>query len=118
MQLGGQNRIQRNRSTFADSLSPIEPKMQLGGMQQPQQPQQQPFRPKYDMSDPRSATPVGRSRHDPARIMERQLRAESRRLDRELSPFTYEQPQRMARNSVMGAMQGQNPPPPIFTRYY
>ena len=99
----------------------MKPEMVLGGMQQSQMPQQQPqqmpqqqsFRPRYDMSDPRSATPVGRSRNDPTRIMERQLRAENRRLDKELSPFTYQQPQRMAQDSVMGAMNGSQLPPTI-----
>jgi hypothetical protein len=32
-------------------------------------------------------TPVGRSRHSPERIAERELRAKSRQLDRMLSPF-------------------------------
>ncbi len=33
------------------------------------------------------STPVGRSRHSPERIAERELRAKSRQLDRILSPF-------------------------------
>lgn len=33
------------------------------------------------------STPVGRSRHSPERIAERELRAKSRYLDRQLSPF-------------------------------
>lgn len=80
------NRISRNRSSFANSLDPIDPDMELGGLNQ-RPPQQQPFRPKYSMSDPRSATPSGRSYFDPTRIMERELRIKSRRQAAALSPF-------------------------------
>ena len=61
------------------------------------------------------STPVGRSRNSPERIAERQLRLESRKVDQALSPFAqsdmqsggFSQPQKMARNSVFGAMQPQ-----------
>jgi len=61
------------------------------------------------------STPVGRSRNSPDRIAERELRLKSRNLDRALSPFAqsdmqsggFSQPQKMARNSVFGAMQPQ-----------
>jgi hypothetical protein len=60
----------------------------------------------------RPSTPVGRSRNSPERIAERELRAYSRQLDRQLSPFAqsemqsrgFQQPQQMARNSIFGAM--------------
>ena len=63
-------------------------------------------------------TPVGRSRHSPERIVERELRARSRQLDQQLSPFAqsdmqsggFSQPQRMSRNSVFGAMQSNDAP--------
>jgi hypothetical protein len=59
------------------------------------------------------STPVGRSRNSPDRIAERELRLQSRQLDRALSPFAqadmrnrgFSQPQQMARGSVFGAMQ-------------
>lgn len=61
------------------------------------------------------STPVGRSRNSPDRIAERELRLKSRMLDQALSPFAqsdmqsggFSQPQKMARNSVFGAMQPQ-----------
>lgn len=60
----------------------------------------------------RPSTPVGRARNSPDRIAERELRAYSRQLDRQLSPFAqadmqtrgFQQPQQMARNSIFGAM--------------
>jgi len=60
----------------------------------------------------RPSTPVGRSRNSPDRIAERELRAYSRQLDQQLSPFAqaemqnrgFQQPQQMARNSIFGAM--------------
>jgi hypothetical protein len=63
------------------------------------------------LSEQRS-TPVGRPRNSPDRIAERELRAYSRQLDRQLSPFAqadmqnrgFQQPQQMARNSIFGAM--------------
>ena len=62
------------------------------------------------------STPVGRSRNDPDRIVERELKLKNRLLDRQLSPFAqadmqnrgYSQPQQMARGSVFGAMQPAN----------
>lgn len=78
----------------------------------------------------RPSTPVGRSRNSPERIAERELRAYSRKLDQQLSPFAqsnmqqqgFSQPQQMARNSIFGAMQPANfanqgvpfAQPPIF----
>ena len=61
------------------------------------------------------STPVGRSRNSPDRIAERELRLQSRQLDKALSPFAqsdmqsggFSQPQQMSRNSVFGAMQPQ-----------
>lgn len=50
----------------------------------------------------------GRGRYDPQRVAERALKAESRRIDQQLSPFAQAQgfpmPQQMSRNSVFGAM--------------
>jgi hypothetical protein len=68
----------------------------------------------------RGATPVGRGRSDPERVAERRLKAYSRYIDRQLSPFAQAQnmgqpqAQQMSRNSVFGAML----PPPIATQYY
>jgi hypothetical protein len=64
------------------------------------------------------STPVGRSRNSPERIAERELRAYSRQLDSQLSPFAQSnmrssglsQPQRMSRSSVFGAMQSNDEP--------
>jgi len=67
----------------------------------------------------RGATPVGRGRYDPERVAERRLKAYSRDIDRQLSPFAQAQnmgqpqAQQMSRNSVFGAMM----PPPIATQY-
>ena len=72
---------------------------------------QQFYNEQLPLSEQRS-TPVGRSRNDPDRIAERELKLKNRILDQQLSPFAqadmqsrgFQQPQQMARNSIFGAM--------------
>lgn len=62
----------------------------------------------------RGPTPSGRSSLDPERLVEKEMRVYNKQLNQQLSPFNQagggrSMPQRMASDSVMGAMQGGGP---------